>query len=159
MRKLRLAALLALAFAAPAFAHPPHTRLARTHIIAIAAPGRARGLVDVNSADEKTLDALPGVGPARAKAIVAGRPYTDKRELLTRKILPASVFASIEDKVALVNVNTASAAEMARILPNIGRVRAAAIVRARAYDVPQDMVAKGALAQNVFNGIKGLVTA
>ena len=48
-------------------------------------------LIDVNSADEKTLDSLPGVGPARAKAIVANRPYTDKQQLVTKKALPANV--------------------------------------------------------------------
>jgi DNA uptake protein ComE-like DNA-binding protein len=155
LKKLRLAALLALAFAAPVFARPPSARLAQPPINAPATPG----LVDVNSADEKALDALPGVGAARVKAIIAGRPYTDKHDLLTRKILPANVFASIEDKIALVNVNTASAADMAKILPNVGPVRAAATVKARPYATPQDMVTKGVLTPAVFEGIDGLVTA
>jgi DNA uptake protein ComE-like DNA-binding protein len=62
-------------------------------------------------------------------------------------------------RIALVNVNTASAADMAKILPNIGPVRAAAIVKARPYATPQDLVTKGALTPGVFNGIRGLVTA
>ncbi len=156
MKKLRLAALLALAFAAPVFAAPPPTRLARPPV---GAPATAPGLIDVNSADEKTLDGLPGVGAARVKAIIAGRPYTDKQDLTTRKILPANVFAAIEDKIALVNINSASAADMAKILPNVGPVRAAAIVKARPFATPQDMVTKGVLTQSVFDGIKNLVTA
>jgi DNA uptake protein ComE-like DNA-binding protein len=95
----------------------------------------------------------------RAKAIIAGRPYADKQDLVSRKILPANVFTAIQDRIALVNVNTASAADMAKILPNVGPVRAAAIVKARPFAAPQDMVTKGALTQGVFDGIKNLVTA
>lgn len=116
-------------------------------------------LVDVNSADEKALDSLPGVGPVRAKAIVANRPYTEKQELVTKKAVPANVLAQIEDRIALVNVNSASAAAMARILPNVGPVRSQQIVDKRPYATPQDMVAKGALSQGIFEGLKNLVTA
>ena len=161
-KRLRLAALLAMAFAAPIFLQTAQgqTPVRRAHpaFSIPAAPG-GPPLVDVNSADAAALDALPGVGPARAKAIIAGRPYTDKQELTDRKILPASVFTAIQDRIALINVNTASAADMAKILPNVGRVRAAAIVKARPFANPQDMVTKGALSQGVFDGIKGLVTA
>ena len=116
-------------------------------------------LIDVNSADERTLDSLPGVGPARAKAIVANRPYAEKQELVTKKAIPDSVLAQISDKIALVDVNTATAAAMARILPNVGPVRAQQIVDKRPYSSPQDLVTKGALTQGVFNGLKGLITA
>jgi DNA uptake protein ComE-like DNA-binding protein len=163
MRKqLRLAALLAMAFAAPVFMQNARAQAQPRGVRpAISAPLAPSGppLVDVNSADAKTLDALPGVGPARTKAIIAGRPYTDKQDLVTRKILPSNVFTAIQDRIALVNVNTASAADMAKILPNVGPIRAAAIVKARPFATPQDMVTKGALTQGVFEGIKGLVTA
>lgn len=115
-------------------------------------------LIDVNSADEKTLDSLPGVGPVRAKAIVANRPYTEKQDLVTKKAIPANVMAQIEDKIALINVNSATAAMMAKILPNVGPVRAQKIVDGRPYATPQGMVAKGALTQGVFEGVRALVT-
>lgn len=43
------------------------------------------GLVDLNTADQKTLEALPGVGPSVAKEIIAGRPYKTVDELSRAK--------------------------------------------------------------------------
>jgi competence protein ComEA len=57
------------------------------------------GLVDINSASAEELDKLPGVGPARAKAIIANRPYNGKDDLSQRKILPANVYNQIKDKI------------------------------------------------------------
>jgi DNA uptake protein ComE-like DNA-binding protein len=56
-------------------------------------------LVDINSASAEELDKLPGVGPVRAKAIIAGRPYNGKDDLTNRKIIPASVYNGIKDKI------------------------------------------------------------
>jgi competence protein ComEA len=57
------------------------------------------GLVDINSASAEELDKLPGVGPARAKAIIANRPYNGKDDLIQHKILPANVYNQIKDKI------------------------------------------------------------
>jgi len=59
----------------------------------------ASQLVDINSASAEELDRLPGVGPARAKAIVANRPYNGKDDLTQRKIIPANVYSQIKDKI------------------------------------------------------------
>jgi competence protein ComEA len=55
--------------------------------------------MDINSASEKDLATLPGIGEARAKAIVKGRPYKGKDELLAKKIVPANVYKDIQGKI------------------------------------------------------------
>lgn len=56
-------------------------------------------LVDINSASSEELDKLPGVGPARAKAIIANRPYSGKDDLTQRKIIPPNIYNQIKDKI------------------------------------------------------------
>jgi competence protein ComEA len=57
------------------------------------------GLIDINSASEKDLDALPGIGEARAKAIIKGRPYKGKDDLVKKKIIPQGVYDGIKDRI------------------------------------------------------------
>jgi len=56
-------------------------------------------LVDINSASAEELDKLPGVGPARVKAIIANRPYNGKDDLTQRKIIPPNIYNQIKDKI------------------------------------------------------------
>ena len=56
-------------------------------------------LVDLNSATKDELDALPGIGSVRADAIIKGRPYKGKDELLRKKVLPSNVYNGIKDRV------------------------------------------------------------
>ena len=44
-------------------------------------------LLDINSASQEDLQALKGIGDVRAKAIIAGRPYKGKDELVQKNIL------------------------------------------------------------------------
>lgn len=57
------------------------------------------GLVDINSASAAELDKLPGIGPARAKAIISHRPYNGKDDLAQRKVIPQNVYDQIKDKI------------------------------------------------------------
>jgi competence protein ComEA len=41
----------------------------------------AAGRIDINTATQKELEALPGVGPTIAKGIIEGRPYWSVVEL------------------------------------------------------------------------------
>jgi competence protein ComEA len=63
------------------------------------ASAKSGELVDINTASEKELAELPKIGEARAKAIVKGRPYSGKDDLLRKKIIPKDAYAAIKDKV------------------------------------------------------------
>jgi competence protein ComEA len=56
-------------------------------------------LVDLNSASEADLKALPGIGDAYAAKIVAGRPYANKRQLVSKNIVPESTYKKFADQV------------------------------------------------------------
>jgi DNA uptake protein ComE-like DNA-binding protein len=55
--------------------------------------------MDINSASEKELATLKGIGEVRAKAIVKGRPYKGKDDLVHRKIIPQGVYNDIKDQI------------------------------------------------------------
>jgi competence protein ComEA len=55
--------------------------------------------VDVNSADVKTLETLPGIGSTLADRIVAGRPYHSFDDLSKVKGLSKSKINAIQDKI------------------------------------------------------------
>ena len=113
--------------------------------------------IDINTATAAQLDALPQIGPVRSKAIVAGRPYTDLLDLVTKKVLSQGVFDKAKVGMALANINTSSAADMAKTLPGIGEARAKEIVAGRPYASPQDLVTKKVLTEGVFEKMKDLV--
>jgi DNA uptake protein ComE-like DNA-binding protein len=55
--------------------------------------------IDINSASADQLATLPGIGKARSTAIVNGRPYKRKDELVKRKIIPAAVYTKIKGQI------------------------------------------------------------
>jgi DNA uptake protein ComE-like DNA-binding protein len=57
--------------------------------------------LDLNSASLDQLKALPGVGEQYAKKIVAGRPFKKVDELMSKNVVPKSVFDQIKSLVAV----------------------------------------------------------
>jgi competence protein ComEA len=76
-----------------------------------AAPAAAP--MDINSATEKELATLKGIGDVRAKAIVKGRPYKGKDELVQKKIIPQNVYDDIKEQI-IAKQDSAKAAEPAK---------------------------------------------
>ena len=64
-----------------------------------ASPDDKAALIDINSASAQELGGLKGIGEARSAAIVKGRPYRGKDELVHRKIIPEAVYADIKDRI------------------------------------------------------------
>jgi competence protein ComEA len=91
--------------AAPAVAKPQATPAAGKEV----APGKqapastpaAAVPVDLNMADQKALESLPGIGPALAKKIMEGRPYQSADDLSRIKGMNKSKIDAIKDKVTV----------------------------------------------------------
>ena len=81
---------------------------------AAAAKGEA-ALVDLNTASEKELEALKGVGPATAKKIIAGRPYNSVDDL-SKAGLSAKQIANLKP---FVMVGSAAPAPAAKASPAV----------------------------------------
>ena len=61
-------------------------------------PAAAAALIDINSANEVELQTLSGIGPARAQAIIAGRPYKG-RTIVNKGVILSNVYQGIRDKI------------------------------------------------------------
>ena len=55
--------------------------------------------MDINTATEKELATLPKIGDVRAKAIIKGRPYNGKDDLINKKIIPQDAYDAIKDAI------------------------------------------------------------
>ena len=90
MKRFILALVFGLALAAIPNVHAQNKK---------AASDAAKALVDINTATGEQLLSLPGIGEAYSKAIVKGRPYKRKDELVDRKIIPQATYDKIKDAI------------------------------------------------------------
>lgn len=88
--------------AQPATAKPSSAQSATAKPAATAAAkpaAAAKPQVDINHATVKELKTIPGIGDAYAAKIVAGRPYANKSQLVSKKILAASLYETIQGMI------------------------------------------------------------
>jgi len=141
---------------------------------ALAAPKKAASdqKVDLNTGSEKELEALPGVGAASAKKIIAARPYASVADL-SKAGLPARTVTEITPLVTVsapaaapasapakpsgqtkaapagpVDLNTASEKEL-EDLPGVGPASAKKIIAARPYASTADLGKAGLPAKTI----------
>lgn len=69
---------------------------------ATSAPSEVAGTstVSINSASLEVLDTLPGVGEVTAKKIISGRPYATIEELVSKRIIGASLFSKLRERLS-----------------------------------------------------------
>ena len=149
------------------------------------AKASAKVLLDLNKATADELEEhLSGVGPATAKKIVAGRPYTSVDDLAKAGV-SKRVIESIRDQVSVgaetatksktasskttkandakeaatgkVNLNTADAAAL-EALPGIGAATAKAIIAARPIKSFDELDKIRGLGKNRIDALRDLVT-
>jgi competence protein ComEA len=170
--------------------------------------------VDLNTADLKTLEALPGVGPTLAKRIMEARPIKSLDELSKVKGMSKTKVAALKDKVTFgpaapaapaaqpapaapaakaapaaakpmpaqegavkpqpaaakgkaeapklapgekININTATLEELDK-LPDVGPVKAKAIIEGRPYKTPEDIMKVKGIKEGIYNKIKDHIT-
>lgn len=102
MKKIHLIlAAMIFALAGTAFAQKADAPKAATAASAAKeAPKDTKAdLIDINSADEKTLMTLKGIGDVTAKKIIKSRPYGGKDDLVKKKVVTGKVYADIKDQI------------------------------------------------------------
>lgn len=62
--------------------------------------GGETGLININTADTKTLDSLSGIGPVYAQNIIEHRPYSETSQLVSKGAIPNNVYLKIKEKIS-----------------------------------------------------------
>ena len=57
------------------------------------------GKIDINSASSEDLQKLPGVNADTADKIIAGRPYSNKGQLLSKGIVSQKEYDAVRDSI------------------------------------------------------------
>lgn len=134
--------------------------------------------IDINNAVTEEIEKLPGVGPKLAANIIAGRPYRVIDDLdrvkgigpkLLRKIRPyvfivpmrqqvvAAAVAPAATEKPKININTAAQKEL-ETLPEIGPKRAEAIIKARPFKKPDDLLKIPGIKRTQMEALRPLIT-
>ena len=83
---------------APAAAAPAKAAKAEKAAPAKLAPGEK---VNINTAPKEKLDALPGIGPVKAQAIIDGRPFAKPEDIMKVKGIKQGEYNKIKDTITV----------------------------------------------------------
>ena len=144
--------------------------------------------ININTADEKTLESLPGIGKATAKAIIKGRPYKSIDDLNRVKGMSNKKIQALKGKVsvgkAAASTSTSAKKSVSRkpskaskklmpgqyininsaskndlqSLPGIGPSKAQAIIDGRPYKQAEDIMKIKGIKQKTFDKLKDYIT-
>lgn len=71
--------------------------------LSLASPFAAMAEVNINTATQEQLESLPGIGPKKAQAIIAGRPYNSVDELDRVPGIGPKILAQLKPEVTVGN--------------------------------------------------------
>jgi|SRR6516165_1433343 DNA uptake protein ComE-like DNA-binding protein len=91
--------LFPLAFAAALLLSAPALSVAQTAAKTTSSKAAKNALVDINTASKSDLTSISGIDDATAQKIIEARPYTRKRDLLTKKVLSQTTYSQIKDEI------------------------------------------------------------
>lgn len=57
--------------------------------------------ININSASQKELESLWGIGPVYAQNIIEQRPYSNTEELQSKKVIKSNVYERIKDEITI----------------------------------------------------------
>src|SRR5262245_36481520 len=94
IRRLVAAILLVLCMvaAAPAQTKKKDSTSSKTTATDTKKSAPSGDLVDLNSASLAELKALPGIGDVYSQKIIDNRPYANKTQLVSRKVIPQATY-------------------------------------------------------------------
>jgi DNA uptake protein ComE-like DNA-binding protein len=67
-------------------------------------------LVNINTATQEQLEAIPEIGKENCHHIIYGRPYKTTDELLTRSIIPKDTYDKVKDRLTVASAAPAKTA-------------------------------------------------
>ena len=57
--------------------------------------------ININTADQSMIEKLPEIGPVKAKAIIAGRPYNSIEDITKVKGIKGKTFDAVKDYIVV----------------------------------------------------------